>query len=441
MSADIPTARTDTDTPHALRARLRHLCDVHGVPVEQRARLVLSATTLAGSTPEAAVTWHLDHGTTLVITLHVPAPVGTAIDLPLPPETTTGTDMTWRLTVPEQPAVRHTGATDDDTATRQELRAMIARADMLERQHRDLKHELAETNSGVVAMYVELEERDERLRRAHAEIFRELEDALRPPAPTVPGVELGVHYQPAGQYTPTGGDLYDWFVLPDGTLHITVVDAVGHGVTSTRNAINVTHTVRTLAMEGHRLDDLVQRTARINPAAMATVLLARLDPSTGDLRLANGSHPPALLVRPDSTTYLPTPGRGIGFPDPGSNGVLTTRLAPGDLLLLYTDGLIESRGEADHDEVRLTHTARQHANLPVTPLVSAVVHDMLNAVRYTDDTLLLAVRYTGNPDPRHPPAAAVRDPEHCYSGVDSPLPGGARPLPMIGRHRRPRPAR
>ncbi len=414
MSADIPTARTDTDASHALRARLRHLCDVHGVPVEQRARLVLSATTLAGSTPDATVTGHLDHGTALVITLHLPEPVDTVLDLPLPPDTTTGSAVTWRLAVPDQPAVRHTGATDDDTATRQELRAVIARADMLERQHRDLKHELAETNSGVVAMYVELEERDERLRRAHAEIFRELEDALRPPAPAVPGVELGVHYQPAGQDTPTGGDLYDWFLLPDGTLHITVVDAVGHGVTSTRSAINVNHTVRTLALEGHPLADLVQRTARINPKAMATVLLARLDPSTGVLQLANGSHPPALRVRPDSTAYLPTPGRGIGFPDPGSDEVRTTRLDPGDLLLLYTDGLIESRGDADHDEIRLADTARRHADLPVTPLASAVVHDMLNAVRYTDDTLLLAARYHGTPDPGRPPTRAVPDPEHRY---------------------------
>ncbi|PSL52056.1 serine phosphatase RsbU (regulator of sigma subunit) [Saccharothrix carnea] len=395
MTSDVPTARTTPDTTRALRARVRHLCHGYGIPLEQRARLVLSATTVARAAGGATVTARLDQNA-LVIILGpaTPPDPGTALDLPLPPEPSEPGTVAWRIPLPATTGKAEPVHTDDEAATEAELRAVLARADALERDHRELKHELAETNSGVLAMYVELAERDERLRRAHAAIFRELEDALRPPPPTVAGVELAVHYQPAGEDTPTGGDLYDWFVLPDGTLHITVVDAVGHGVTCTRTALDVTHTVRTLAIEGHPLDDLVRRAARINPDVMATVLLARFDPATGLLHLANGSHPPALLVRPEDTAYLPADGRGVGFPLPGSTEIRTTRLAPGDLLLLYTDGLIESRGDADTDEIRLASTAHRHAALPVDELAATVVHEMHDDVRYTDDTLLLALRYT-----------------------------------------------
>ena len=132
-----------------------------------------------------------------------------------------------------------------------------------------------------------------------------------------------MHYEPAGTDAPTGGDLYDWFVLPDGTVHITIVDALGHGVTSTRSALNVTHAVRTLALEGHRLQSIVARTDEIlhpfDRAVMATVLLARIDPVTGELWLANGSHPPALLLRRDGTArYLEARGGGSAFRCPGA---------------------------------------------------------------------------------------------------------------------------
>ncbi|WP_344180060.1 PP2C family protein-serine/threonine phosphatase, partial [Streptomyces albidochromogenes] len=188
-------------------------------------------------------------------------------------------------------------------AVEEELRAAFARTDALVAEHRRLKHELAETNAGVLALYVQLEERDEQLRKAHGQILQELEDALRPQPLTIEGLELAVHYAPADPNAPTGGDHYDWFQLPDGTLHITVVDALGHGVRSTRSALNVTHAVRTLALEGHPLKSILARTHEIlmplDPELMATVLLARLDPATGELQIANGSHPPALLLQAD----------------------------------------------------------------------------------------------------------------------------------------------
>lgn len=382
-----------------MRALLRSLCDDHGVDVELRARLVLSASLLAREhltaepvTAHAEVLSEPDGVTTLVVTVPLRAPFDGALDLPLRPEPVDEAAAVWHVPCRGQ---RRAGEPADDLhATEAELRASLARTEELEREHRQLQEELAETNTGVLAMYVELEQRDEQLRRAHAVIFRELEDALRPPPPVVEGVELGVHYSPADRDAPTGGDLYDWFVLPDGTLQIIVVDAVGHGVTCTRNALNVTHTIRTLTREGHPFEHLVRRAAEIDEGPMATVLLARLDPRTGELRLAGGGHPPALLVpAAGELVYLHAPGRGVGFPAPGSTEIRTAVLKPGDLLLLYTDGLVESRGDVDEGEERLVRTAGKHAKDPLAVGLSAIVREMHDVVVYTDDTVLLGLRY------------------------------------------------
>lgn len=330
--------------------------------------------------------------------------------LPLPAPATSGPSATWHIPtppvespcpgsdclnpLPADPPNRPTAESHDSD---EELRAALALADSIAAGHRLLKHELAETNAGVVALYVQLEEQDEQLRKAHGQVLQELEDALRPPPPQIPGLDLAVHYAPADPGAPTGGDLYDWFTLPDGTLHITIVDAVGHGVRSTRSALNVTHAVRTLALEGHPLQSILVRTHDIliplDPRLMATVLLARIDPATGELQLANGSHPPALLIRSDDTAqYLEVRGRGIGFPLPGSDRVLSTRLDPGDLLLLYTDGLTESRKDVEEGEIRLVAAAQTHAHLPLADIPNAIAADMHTIVLHADDTLAMALR-------------------------------------------------
>ncbi|MFD5097456.1 PP2C family protein-serine/threonine phosphatase [Streptomyces albidochromogenes] len=208
-----------------------------------------------------------------------------------------------------------------------------------------------------------------------------------------------MHYEPADPNAPAGGDLYDWFILPDGTLHITVVDALGHGLGSTRSALNVTHTVRILALEGHPLRSILARTHEIlmplAPDLMATVLLARLDPVTGKLQLANGSHPPALLLRAGGEArHLEVEGRGIGFPLPGSEQVLHADIGPGDLLILYTDGLTESRRDPIEGEERLIEAARRYADSPLAGIPSSLAADMRAVVLHPDDTLALAIRAT-----------------------------------------------
>ncbi|WP_327678976.1 PP2C family protein-serine/threonine phosphatase [Streptomyces sp. NBC_00467] len=425
-------------TVHALRRTARRIAVTHRLSAEQRARLVMSLSQVAAPPLNSGRLVTLTAaqesgrgGDQVVVTLRFTHPGAPSVadpeTLPLPGRATSDGTLVWRLTAPptgqqpaggEQPgrivlpspgershngrahyATAVAGAEADLALVEEELQATLARADALAVEHRRLEEELAETNSGVLALYVQLEERDEQLRAAHGHTLRALEDALRPRPLRADGVELAVHYAPASDDAPTGGDLYDWFTLPDGTVHITIVDALGHGVTSTRTALTVTHAVRTLALEGHSLGSIVSRTdeilASFDQNVMATLLLARLDPASGELALANGSHPPALLVRADGTaSYLEVRGRGIGYPQPGSERILTTGLERDDLVILYTDGLTECRRDPYEGEAALMTSALRHRARPTGRIPGAIAADILVDVLHSDDTLAIAARFT-----------------------------------------------
>ncbi|MFJ4438806.1 PP2C family protein-serine/threonine phosphatase [Streptomyces sp. NPDC088923] len=405
--ARVPASRRAVPGPRSthrslpdLEDALRLLAQEWRLPVELRGRLTQSVAAVAGPPLREgrSVTLATRRGARELTVELRPAALAPDETPALPPEPA-GRGARWRLVRPcEEDGQASEGSARELLA--EELREARARIAELTDDRQRLTQELAETNSGVLALYVQLEERDEQLRRAHGQTLRELEDALRPPPVAVPGLEMAIHYAPADTDAPTGGDLYDWFRLPDGTVHITVVDALGHGVTSTRSALNVTHAVRTLALEGHPLGQIVGRTDEIllpfDRELMATVQLVRIDPVTGVVRIANGSHPPALVARAGGATeYLEVRGRGIGYPLPGSERVREDALGPGDLLVLYTDGLTESRRDPRDGERRLALAAARHRGLPTEEVPGALAAEMHTVILHPDDTLALTVRRTG----------------------------------------------
>ncbi|GAA2342830.1 serine/threonine-protein phosphatase [Streptomyces kunmingensis] len=405
--AAAPAQRTTHRSPAELRAAVRALAVTFRLSAELRTRLTLSVARVAEAELRAGRPVTLEssyeqttHRQSLTVRLRAPqTPWAAPVEaLPLPGRHEAGTTV-WHVPLPGQrrPSALESADPSPTELLEEELRIAVARADALEADRRRLTHELDETNSGVLALYVQLEERDEQLRRAHGQMLRELEDALRPGPMKVDGLELAIHYAPAGTDAPTGGDLYDWFQLPDGTVHITVVDALGHGLTSTSSALNVTHAVRTLALEGHPLETIVARTDEIllpyDRELMATVLLVRLDPASGHVVLANGSHPPPLLVSEDGTArFLEVRGRGIGYPMAGSDRLWHEDLAPGDLLVLYTDGLTESRRDPYEGERRLVSAAVRHRHRPTDDIPGALAEEMHTVILHPDDTLALTVR-------------------------------------------------
>jgi len=262
-----------------------------------------------------------------------------------------------------------------------------------------LNEELAETNRGVLALYAELERSADTVRIAQRQVFTELESALRPPPPGIPGMELAIRYLPAQSNSPTGGDLYDWLVLAGGWLHITVVDVVGHGVESTRAALDVTHAIRTLCREGRPLGDVTALADSLlaGTGALATVLLVRVHPETGAAEIAGAGHPPALLVRAQGAVdYLEAKGRPIGFPGAGSYGVTSLRLEPEDTLVLYTDGVIEAGSDMDQGFGMLREAGSRLRGRPLDDVLDGMLDTVRAESALRDDALLLGVRRVGS---------------------------------------------
>jgi serine phosphatase RsbU (regulator of sigma subunit)/anti-sigma regulatory factor (Ser/Thr protein kinase) len=239
-------------------------------------------------------------------------------------------------------------------------------------------------------------ERLAELQAVQREIVHQLQEAVQPPAVQADAAELGVHYVSADPSSPTGGDLYDWLVLPDGDLHLAVVDVMGKGVAATKDAVSVCHALRLLTLDGCPMDDLVARadtlTTAQNPDLVATVMVGRYRPADGHVRLAGGGHPPALVVSHGGARQVSAPGIPIGYPGAGSTRVVELTLGRGDTLVLYTDGLIEASKDIVLGLERITRAAAETAQYPANHLARALVERSLSGAMRRDDSLALVLR-------------------------------------------------
>lgn len=203
----------------------------------------------------------------------------------------------------------------------------------------------------------------EREHRAAVALQRSL---LPDTLPDLVDVDVAARYLPARDEV--GGDWYDVFPVRGDGVAIVIGDVVGHGVRAAAVMAQLRIALRAYALDGYdpaavleRLDRLLQLSHR---NSMATVVLAILDPSEGELRLASAGHPPPLIVgagRDGGAAFVETPV----FPPLGarphpSYEETAIALGPDETVLLYTDGLVEERGVPLSDGLeRLRVTAAQ----------------------------------------------------------------------------------
>jgi serine phosphatase RsbU (regulator of sigma subunit)/anti-sigma regulatory factor (Ser/Thr protein kinase) len=241
------------------------------------------------------------------------------------------------------------------------------------------------------------------LQEVQREVVHQLQEAVRPPVPSVEAAELGVHFLPADPSAPTGGDLHDWLVLPDGDVFLTVVDVMGKGVAATKDAVAVTHALRLLVLDGCPIGELIARADTLltahNPDLVATVIAARYRTADGRLWLAGGGQPPALWVSAAGDVRLvAAPGVALGWPGAGSSTVVELALERNDTIVLYTDGLIESTKDVLVGLQNLTRAAAQIARYPSTHVARALVERSLSGAMRRDDSLALALRRRTPPE-------------------------------------------
>ncbi|UZN03187.1 SpoIIE family protein phosphatase [Cellulomonas sp. S1-8] len=214
--------------------------------------------------------------------------------------------------------------------------------------------------------------------------------------PDVPGWSLQARYVPAAGGR-VGGDWYDALELPDGRVAVVVGDVVGHGIGAAAAMGQLRNALRAYLMRSgdlrEALVDLDLLARRTMPDDMATVVVAVVDPLTGEATVAAAGHPrPFLLSADGRAVLLPlTVDRpvGVGSGDPQ---VRSLHVEPGGGLVLYSDGMVDSRSTAlaDGMERLIAHFDRPDPTVPVD--VDEVVADCHDPDSKDDMTLLLLCR-------------------------------------------------
>ncbi|MGA5820342.1 SpoIIE family protein phosphatase [Kitasatospora sp. NPDC094028] len=184
-----------------------------------------------------------------------------------------------------------------------------------------------------------------------------------PPPLAGSGLRAAVRYRPAAQRDRVGGDWYDILQLPDGRVLLAVGDVAGHGIGAATGMVALRHALRGLAATGAgpaQLLEWANTVALREPGQVtATAVCVFLDPAGGQLRWARAGHLPPILVGPHGAEVLPLPsGVLLGALEGARYEEHTAHLAPGELLLLYTDGLVERRDRPVEESVdQLIRTA------------------------------------------------------------------------------------
>ena len=237
-----------------------------------------------------------------------------------------------------------------------------------------------------------------------AEIAGTLQRSLLPRTlPQVPGLDIATRYQPVGEHNEVGGDFYDLFPSGDGMWTAVMGDVSGKGAEAAGITALARHTLRAGAM---RESDPAENLRLLNDAMLAdatssrfcTVTYAQLRPDADGLavRLANGGHMPPLIARADGgVEQIELPGSLVGVLPDARFSSLDLRLAPGDTMLLYTDGVTDLRTrDVDSGEVRLAETLEHAARHGVEALVDAIRDMAIGAQggRPRDDIALMAIR-------------------------------------------------
>jgi sigma-B regulation protein RsbU (phosphoserine phosphatase) len=244
---------------------------------------------------------------------------------------------------------------------------------------------------------------------------------LLPPEGGFAGLEVEVLYEPFSDEAEVGGDFFDAYPLEGGWVVLVVGDASGKGLASAARTAEVKYALRAY-LRAYKEPDLARTLARLNRFVceardrdgrvhdgFVSLSLAVTNPATGETLVGRAGADPPLLLRAErgriATEALSPEGPVLGINPAGQFGVLACRLAPGDMLFLFTDGLTEARRghgpllgyEGVEGMVReLAGGAARPA--PLKRLAEAIVGSARAFARgpLTDDVCLLLARRGGD---------------------------------------------
>jgi serine phosphatase RsbU (regulator of sigma subunit) len=175
--------------------------------------------------------------------------------------------------------------------------------------------------------------------------------ALPGKLPTVSGVALGAYHQPAVSAMPIGGDWYDVVVPTRGRIVLVIADVAGHGPAAAGFMLQLRNYLRTIATDVDQPDELLRRANRTaftlhgRDSLLTTCCVVILEVERGELHWALAGHPPPLVRSGNGAARMLVshPDPPLGMSSDTHYAGYTERVSVGDRLVLYTDGLVESR--------------------------------------------------------------------------------------------------
>ncbi len=258
-----------------------------------------------------------------------------------------------------------------------------------------------------------------RFQREHV-VAEVLQRAVLPDSlPEVEGLLLDAEYRAGVAGTYAGGDWYDVFELNSDLVFFSVGDVMGKGAPAAALMGQVRNAIRAYAVSGLSPTEVLSSLDRLFDTLIedrvATAVVGTITPSTGRVVLSNAGHPPPLVVRADgSAIFCPMQrtlliAAGLGGAPRARDEVVLDR---GDSLIMYSDGLIERRGELiTHGMERLANMATVVARAGWPDHPADTFASMLSIEERTDDIVVLCLNYTGISDERisAPAVGTTRD--------------------------------
>ena len=215
--------------------------------------------------------------------------------------------------------------------------------------------------------------------------------------PDIPSLQIAFKYIAASPQAQVGGDFYEAFALDEHIVVLAIGDVVGHSLRAATVMGEIRYALRAYAIDDSdprsvvgRLERLVRR---FHPDMFASMIYATIDTSSGELRMCNAGHLPAVIIHDGVARLEESHGTviGIGAPAPP---MTTTRLTPGDRLVLVTDGLIERRRQnLDISLERLRHGIEELHAQPVATMVDQLLTIVGPGDSPEDDIAILAAEF------------------------------------------------
>lgn len=236
------------------------------------------------------------------------------------------------------------------------------------------------------------------------ELATAVQKALLPQdVPTIPGLEIAAYSRPA-QFV--GGDYFDFVPFRPDLPGFIIADIAGHGISASLQMASIQTLSRALIPTSDSPAQAVERihtlfVHNINFTTFVTLFMAAYDPASRRMTYANGGHNPPLVLRncaPDlEAIFLEPTGPAIGLIEDAAYSQNEIKLETGDLMLMYTDGVIESRAQDGSMYLtdRLVNTMRQLANLPVSEIVRGIresLDQFIQGVPLDDDVTFVVAR-------------------------------------------------